>query len=365
MRVEARGDWRSMFALAMTAAAGMWGGYGFIYLPHGTGKLHQAPARVLRAYDPDYLVDALWTYGDMEAISSGWHSTRVKDWPEGEEARARLAFFQDDVVPWDRRDDLGAELCSPYKGPGEYRPLEALGGDSEYLIPRLSTVLGAPPMSDLPIPEGLDPSLTLALGFRAGYPSKPSLPIGREAGTDPDRLPSRYVRFALSSRNGLPHEFGGLKSAWDLTRTGLTPIRKPWPPARPVAVVGSSAEDFALAVALDRMFGSAIWVPAEWADDPAVRAQVQLGYYGLAVAARGFGTTPVVTSISLSDDQLTEAVRTGWPRHVSTPDDQGNSLALAGVVPPEIVPAEQLDLMTGASGSDAGLDCDDPIAEIS
>ena len=63
-----------MFALAMWTAASWWGGYGFIYLPRGTGGLHPALARILGAYDPDYLVDALWTHEDIEALEPGWHA---------------------------------------------------------------------------------------------------------------------------------------------------------------------------------------------------------------------------------------------------------------------------------------------------
>jgi len=58
VRVGARCDWQSMFALAMSTAAGKWGGYGFIYLPCGGSDLHPALARILHAYDPDYLVNA-------------------------------------------------------------------------------------------------------------------------------------------------------------------------------------------------------------------------------------------------------------------------------------------------------------------
>ena len=210
-----------MFARAMTAAASMWGGYGFIYIPRGTGKLHSAMLRILRAYDPDYLVDAVWTYGDIEAISPGWHSSHVANWPEGEdEARAALEFFHHDVVPGGRGEDVGAEVCSPYHGLGDFRPLEVLSSEGEYLIPRVDSVLGSPPRPDLAIPEGLDPLLTLALGLRAGYPSKPLLPVGSEAGDETDRRPSRYVRYALTPRNGHPGQFGGLNTAWDLTRTG-------------------------------------------------------------------------------------------------------------------------------------------------
>lgn len=344
VRVESRGDWRSAFALAMTAAAGMWGGYGFIYLPRGE-QLHPALERVLHEYDPDYLVDAVWTYGDIEALSPGWHARHIQGWPEDpDEAADRLARFRDDVIHGDRGEDTGVELCSPYEGPGQFRPLQELSGQGEHMIPRLATVLGGPPRSDFAIPEGLDPLLTLALGLRAGYPSKPLLPVGREADTPAERLPGRYMQYVLSTRSRNAGGFAGLTTAWDLTRAGLTPIRKPWPPVRPVAVLGSSAADFALAVALDRMFGEAIWVPADWAHDAGLRWPLQIAYWDLARSARSSGSQPVITSISLSGEQLEEAVRAGWPLPEQARDEKGNPLEISGAAPPEIVPAEELDL---------------------
>ena len=138
--------------------------------------------------------------------------------------------------------------------------------------------------------------------------------------------------------------FAGSKTAWDITRTGLTLISKPWPLARPVAVLGSSAEDFALAVALDRMFGAVIWVPTEWASDPALRWPLYICYYELLNATRRNSGQPIVTSISLSGGQLHEAVQANWPLPAQALDDQGNPVTLAGAGPPQIVPAEQLNL---------------------
>ena len=144
VRVEASGDWRSMFALAMTTASCMWGGYGFIYIPRGAGALHPALARILHAYDPDYLVDALWTSGDIEAINPGWHARHYKDWPDDpEEVAAKLKPYLDDVVHGNSGEDIGAVLCSPYHGPGQFRPLQVLSEQGEYMIPSLAAVLGS------------------------------------------------------------------------------------------------------------------------------------------------------------------------------------------------------------------------------
>lgn len=102
-----------------------------------------------------------------------------------------------------------------------------------------------------------------------------------------ERLPLSYVSYVLSigqDRAGL--DLDGLNTAWSLTQTGLVQIGKFRPLARPVAVIGSTAEDFAFAVALDRMYGATIWAPVEWTQDPHLRWLLQEGYYGLVNAAR-------------------------------------------------------------------------------
>jgi hypothetical protein len=73
--------------------SGLWGGYGFTYLPRSAGRLHPALARILAAYDPDYLVDALWTHADAEAMEPGWHARHVKGWPaESGRVRGRAGY---------------------------------------------------------------------------------------------------------------------------------------------------------------------------------------------------------------------------------------------------------------------------------
>jgi hypothetical protein len=64
----------------------------------------------------------------------------------------------------------------------------------------VATVLGGTQRADFEIPEGLDALLTLALGMRAGYPTKPPLPLGRSVAGVTERLPTGNIRYALSAR---------------------------------------------------------------------------------------------------------------------------------------------------------------------
>jgi len=345
VRVESARHWQSMFSLAMWTAASWWGGYGFIYIPRGTGKLHPALARILRAYDPDYLVDALWTHGDLEALEPGWHARHVRCWPAdpGESAQM-LSHLVEQVVPG-LGEDIGAKLCSPYYELGDSRRMRVLSPETGRSEHSLATVLGGTPRADFEVPAGLDPLLTLALGMRAGYSSKQPLPLGREANGVTERTPAPYVSYVLSTgQDRAGSELGGLTTAWDLTQTGLVKIGKVIGPlTRPVVVVGSGAEDFALAVALDRMSGPALWVPVEWTQDSGLRWPLQHGYDRLRYAGHSFGRPPIVTSISLSGEELSAVVQSSWPEPIQVWDAQGNSLPPDGDMP-EVLPAEQIAL---------------------
>lgn len=345
IRVETRRNWQSMFGLALSMASGLWGGYGFIYVPSGSGVLHPALARILSAYDPDYLVDALWTHGDVEALEAGWHARHYRDWPsDPDESAAWLARLADESVHGSLGEDVGANLCSPFYEHDQYRRMRVLSERSGSSVHSLATVLGSSARADFEIPEGLDSLLTLALGLRAGYPAKPPLPLGREIDGVAERLPRHYIRYVLSIRQDrVSSDFDDLTTAWKLTQSGLVQIGKSRPLARPVAVIGSTAEDFALAVALDRMYGAAIWVPVEWTQDPGLRWVVREGYRDLLNAAQPCGQSPIVTSISLSEEGLNAAIEASWRMPVHGWDDNGVAMTIDGD-PPEIMAADQLSL---------------------
>jgi len=347
IRFESAHHWQSMFALAMWMAADWWGGYGFIYLPRGLGDLHPVLARILGAYDPDYLLDVLWTHGDIEALEPGWHARHYMGWPADPGQAAALIgqqAFAEQVVREGLGEDIGANLCSPYHDNleelGKSRPMRALTPLDERDGHSLASVLGGSPRADFVIPEGLDPLLTLALGMRAGYPAKPPVPLGYEVDSVTDRLPHRYINHALSSRPDRPGlAFRGLTTAWDLTQTGLVKIGKGGPAARPVAVIGSTAEDLALALALDRMHGPTTWVPAEWVQNTDLQWPLQESYRDLIRAARLSGHPPIVTSISLSEQQLNDVVQATGSETVQAWYGSGGDA-------PEVMPADRLELGT-------------------
>jgi hypothetical protein len=361
VRVQSGTHWQSGFGLAIWLASGLWGGHGFIYMPHDEGGLHPALARILAAYDPDYLVDTLWTFGDAEALEPGWHARRIRDWPsDPDESEAMMAHVADRVVTGPS-GDIGADWCSPfYDLPGDRstRALWEQSGDHD--LHRVATLLGGGAESaEFEVPDGLDPLLALALGMRTGYTAKPSLPLGHVVNAA-ERLPREYVDYVLSiGQRSSTSRLAALSTAWGQTRAGLVEIGKFRSLARPVAVFGSAAEDFALAVALDRMFGATVWIPAEWAQEPTLHWPLESALRGLVNLARSSGQVPVATTISM-DDTIGAVIDACWPGSVvgirgidgSQPDPVGR---------PEVIAAANLDLQSPKHLACAG-DYDLPFA---
>jgi hypothetical protein len=348
VRVEVSAHWQSLLALALSAASNIWGGYGFIYIPHRAGKIHPALARALRAYDPDYLVNLGFTYGDLEAMAPGWIGDNIGNVPTEKDGYA--AFLErisnDEAVAIYDDDGPGSELCSPYREHHRHLKMHMLSERQTHPLLKWSEFVGTRPA--FVVPDGLDSLLTLALGKRAGFTSKPTLPLGAEADGCDDRLPSDYVRYALSlskprRAGAATGELAGLSTAWDFSQTGLMHVMRARPDTRPTAVIGSTAEDFALATALDRMFGSAIWIPAEWGHDEQLRSYVYLAFGSLSSDSWNSGDRPIVTSVSLSPSELQAVVSARWPEKPLMWDENKQPIAVSDNSP-ELLPAESLDL---------------------
>ena len=218
-------------------------------------------------------------HGDIEAISPGWHARHYKDWPDDPGGGRRQA--RTPCAERSRARRLSARTSARYcaariTGTASSGRCRCCRSRSEYLIPSLAAVLGSTPRPDFEFPKGSIRLLTLALGLRAGYPAKPPLPLGREAEGVTERLPTP-VCHGTCCRPGRTVPSPGSRPDDGLGphATGLVQIGKSGRLARPVAVIGSTAEDFALAVALDRMYGATIWVPVEWTQDSGLQWLLQ------------------------------------------------------------------------------------------
>jgi hypothetical protein len=188
--------------------------------------------------------------------------------------------------------------------------------------------------------------LILALGMRAGFPRQPSLPIRKAEPSSVSDLPSDLLQYAMKHGDRRRQPFltpvEGLTTAWDLTQVGLVSVGRYRPDQRAIAVVGSTAEDFALAVALDRMFGRTVWFPEEWMRDEAVTSWVTTALGLVALEDGQIGS--IVTSVSLSDDDPHDLIGARWPEPVTWTSSDGEITGSAGAEVPDIVAATDLNL---------------------
>jgi hypothetical protein len=62
-------QWLSNAALTMYSCGRIWGGSGFLLIPHHDGRVSRSLRRLAYAYDPDYVVTLPMTIGQFEAIN--------------------------------------------------------------------------------------------------------------------------------------------------------------------------------------------------------------------------------------------------------------------------------------------------------
>ncbi len=278
-------DWHYWARLAIYAACQVWGGAGFILIPHRGGEVAPSLLRAASAYDPDHVVLLRMTVRHFELARPGEQPLLLNGQPVTGAAREELveqagAAVIDDASGETARQAVAA-VCSPYRQQtqsgqwtGELTALNAdrTGGE---LTP-ISGLEGVPGGSRLAAPADWGGPLGVAVAARCGALVEP-VPAGPPKMDDEERLD--LVRWLLSGgERGTPpysaiwHPTAavsvlplGLETAFDWGRQGLTVTQRGFAPRSPaVLVAGDEAADFALALAWDRLYGRSLWLPSGW-----------------------------------------------------------------------------------------------------
>ena len=292
-------DWHYWARLAIYAASQVWGGAGFILIPHRDGEVAPSLLQAASAYDPDHVVLLRVTVRHFELARPGVQPLRLNGQLVTGAAREELvekagAAVIDDASGEKARQAVAA-VCSPYRHQiesGEWTDeLTALnadrtGGD---LTP-ISGLEGVPGGSRLAAPADWGGSLGVAVAARCGALVEP-VPAGPPKMDDEERLD--LIRWLLSDgERGTPpysavwHPAAavsvlplGLETAFDWGRQGLTVIQRGFAPRRPALLVaGDEAADFALALAWDRLYGRSLWLPSDWQPRPGRQHQRDDGH---------------------------------------------------------------------------------------
>lgn len=300
-------NWHFIAATAIHRATQIWGGAGFILVPHERGVVNDLMLRTAVAYDPDHVVtihDA--SIADLiEAGACEW------TFSEGDPDPSDLRRKGDPTMALSPHDDAAREkvsgACTPYR--------YGVQGDKEahddlfYL--EGSSVLGSSllqvdpegpddtPKHSANDPETRDVALMRANRFGMLTPPDPTLV---EGDSDADQDDEGVVGVG-DGRSGSFGDWASPKSAWRTGLVGLTSVATPIAEPTDWVVIGDTFNDYALSYALERLEGRSIWIPSAW-----LSPNSKMNRYIYRLCSRLFwrasGSKIVVVSTSIDADQL-------------------------------------------------------------
>ncbi|MDV6297425.1 hypothetical protein OCS65_28625 (plasmid) [Rhodococcus aetherivorans] len=290
----AQANWDYFARAAMYAASNTWGGAGFVLVPATDGNVDPHVRDAVVAYDPDYVVSYSYTVGDLDKLTPGTIEKMLDEQNiDDQESRSRLRDdlrsmnVDDDVLA--RTRDAVVEASSSYRMDNSSEP----GDDYRWHERELSLSAPVPtgPGSHLgaltpiekirrpadPTPVSVSPTLTGDIGvaavMRLGLLSAPTAEgqtldqtqrsaVQRWLLGVPTRFPSATPQAVLDPDYGTAR---GLPSVWDATTLGLASVTSVSSRRnRKLCVIGSTANDFALAMIWDRLYGNGLWIPDSW-----------------------------------------------------------------------------------------------------
>ncbi|TDO34732.1 hypothetical protein EV643_12692 [Kribbella sp. VKM Ac-2527] len=373
--------WIFFAQAALWEANQIWGGAGFVLVPHQDGKVSVNLLQAVAAYDPDYVVAHRVTWHELLAGKPNAMPQIVDGAgiPVSPERRADLlaSMTDEDAADWatDGARDAVAAVCEVYRrrniqpavteqpsavagptlprwdGPWE-EPDESMRFLRDANLTRVES-FGIGDDMCLAAPDSLTGhwgAMTAAIVGAARRPSPP----GSASGPAPDQAQELaswfYGRFDRTTADLkarppslLAHHHDGLKlgvdtttlpAAWSKTTTGLAAVGEALHGRRTTLVVGDTAEDFALALICDRVWGNSLWMHSDWSPDAAgeVGATARRGLQHIGWRVRGVGQV-VFTSASKSVKDVEKIVQLLAPQshvslslEVSNPSDEADNL---------------------------------------
>ena len=267
--LPATANWQFIAATAIYRASQIWGGAGFILVPHSQGMVDAAMLRVVASYDPDHVVAISDTsLADLlEAGACEWSISDSILEPEKLRSRGDVAHL---MSPYDNQArEAVVKACSPYRHGIRG---ESAHEDSIYLSVRPNsgpfrqvTPSGATEDRPLSCCDPLERDLALILADRYGILEKPA------SNFDPAKTLGQQALQALTNQeiDWRPQSafvrWTSEKSRWSASLEGLTSVGSPSRDSTTWVILGSTFLDFALSYALSRVNGDSRWFPSEWA----------------------------------------------------------------------------------------------------
>jgi hypothetical protein len=360
--------WHDWARLALYTASQLWGGKGFVLIPHTGRDVDPIVLSAVVAYDPDYVVQLQVTLGEYEGLRPGALSIssagRVLG---GAERAAELARNSEEPVPHDAGSAQAraavAAACAPYRqrllpdrDPSESTEwISAAGAERQFTSVR---DLSAPEhWPYLAAPPAWGGALGVAVAARCGMVEPPERGVATpvEGGEQ-----SRLARWLLdpSMNVDLPYDLvrhgGGAATSvrpsdcppgFDRTTTGLTWIThraELHPPA--VVMIGDTAADFAVSMIWDRIYGDGYWLPSVLGNDD-LPAMAQRLLLTLVQRSRLHGRKVRVMSRSVAAEAVLTVVEALRAPRAATEGRAGASAQCAATVV-----SEPIEFPRGSTG---------------
>ena len=333
------GDWLPIAKRALCSLSLTWGGMGDILVPV-TADSRPSPAfrAVMRAHDPDYVAAYEATSGEITLADpsayTSWRESRPGSADDSEDEVALRHRFEAEMseLPgaWDPSTAISyvRSWCSPYPSPeGGYYPVARRSASLGRPLIALSAFPG---LMDRPLDldlDAFDPAFGLMARMRVGslagaeLPGKAALQLCTAEERDlpalselacvkevshPPSVDSNVRHLAELHSPEIPPTQGlDPLSPFRRTTHGMTwinfDVRATW-----VVVIGETCEDFCFALACDRLFLGATWVPQRLINDPVLAD----GLRALRALIRNnatYGHQAFFTSLSLDTTEVEQS----------------------------------------------------------
>ncbi|ONH25510.1 hypothetical protein [Pseudofrankia asymbiotica] len=372
--------WSYWARRALYRASRIWGGGGFVVVPHREGKVDPILLSACQAYDPDFVVTYSPTVEDREHFTPGWFQAAAEGGAllKAEERDRAFESMRNDEIDSESdeaaRDEI-AKVCSVYGIGGEDvtsigEEFMSIGDEAAGHFVDIEDVPGTWSGAVLGCPSGWGGLVGAAVALQAGV-AEPPLRDAVEPNLDDEtliRLIDRLFGSGLAAA-GAPDELvwypgvaGGIDtrtatSAHERTMSHIEPILTGTGYGRSgLLVLGDEPEDFALAGLWQQTFGVACWLPSALGFD---RGELPwaLGYgvAHLAQTLRRSRDGLTVTSISQTADELAAArerlmapnpiISVSWPDKKIAGDDDRKSMPRRPPLrtePLKVIPAPEL-----------------------
>ena len=268
--------WHYYACLVLGQAAKVWGGAGFILIPHTNGIVQPHALQLAIAFDPDHVVTATALRADLMEVNPDKYPA-----VDGEGARmtpsqfrTHASDFQSSLSNLDRQAcEQVAEACTPFR---TFDSDDQVGTPVRYSLSQLEEELLAVPESET---SDVVPSETLRLSARQPETRELAVLCASKTGvvhgfSDASGIPvenhDELLRmasdvFSLQYFGRERHLFDwAMSERWQESLLGLVPVAHRRARPQYFIIVGDGIDDFSLFHALDRLSGNAIWFPESW-----------------------------------------------------------------------------------------------------